>query len=148
MNPKNINFENLYFHFKVAQKVYSTSCSSTSECKSSHSLYCSVTGNLCQCPQNLGVGTCDCIPTQYFGASGCGKLFNYLFDLFLLNYLFLILFYQVNRVSQNGGCSATYMCISGLNLVCNGTNCVCISGYYWNGTICRKFYFHFEMMNW
>ena len=42
----------------------------------------------------------------------------------------------MNRVTYNQACSATYMCISGLNLVCNGANCVCVSGYYWNGTIC------------
>jgi len=48
--------------------------------------------------------------------------------------------YKVNRVTHNQACTATYMCISGLNLVCNGANCVCVTGYYWNGTICRNCY--------
>jgi len=47
--------------------------------------------------------------------------------------------FEVSRVTFSQACTATYMCISGLNLVCSGTQCICISGFYWNGATCGKY---------
>ncbi len=50
-----------------------------------------------------------------------------------------VAFFTVNRVSHGGACTATYMCTQGINLMCSGTQCVCIDDYYWTGSTCGKF---------
>ena len=64
-----------YINLKVEQKNYAIACTATVECKSALNLYCSTTGNQCECPTNLPAGRCDCTSTQYYKDTtfGCGK---------------------------------------------------------------------------
>jgi hypothetical protein len=64
---------------------------------------------------------------------------NMIFKSFLLCYGFILFdIFQVTRVTYLQPCSSTYMCFAGLNLVCSGSQCICITGYYWNGASCGK----------
>ena len=67
----------LFFLWKVNQKDYASTCAATVECKAALGLYCSTTGNQCECPTSLPAGNCDCTSTQYYkdATSGCGIYF-------------------------------------------------------------------------
>ena len=46
-------------------------------CKTALGLYCSTTGNLCECPESLSAGYCDCPDDKYYNYTTvyCGKLY-------------------------------------------------------------------------
>ena len=66
--------------FKVSQKTYGTTCSTTSECLTSYNLTCSTYANQCQCPNSYPINTCDCLATQYYtGGIGCSNNYRIFF---------------------------------------------------------------------
>ena len=72
MNKKKLIFQ---LKNKVSQLSYGTSCTSTSQCRTSLNLTCSTYANQCQCPNSYTINTCDCLATQYYDNTlGCCKL--------------------------------------------------------------------------
>jgi len=91
--------------FKEEQLPYISSCTSDGMCQTGLGLYCSTTGNLCNCPTTLGSGKCDCTASQYYQEPvGCGKP-----PLMFLGFLKLI--YNFKLIKLNSEPSVVRKCL-------------------------------------
>lgn len=117
-------------------------CTYTNMCKTALGLYCSTTGNLCECPVSLNAGFCDCPDTKYYNYTTvkCGNYFIYYLLLYIILYCSLFPCKE-NRNTYNQVCDFTYMCLQYINLTCSSGFCICNSRHYWTGSSCGIYVF-------